>query len=204
MRLSDVLLEVFLNTLFVSSLWTTKRKNECQQCCIHFLRIFYLSVGSHFQGQSNTSTCGYNLHIWFLVVLGKRKNDSVDDTATCSETNCGSNFSCPKAVVLQIYVTYIYIYLYLQTQADSIKCVWNSLAPVTCLIHIRWLACWQYGKVLACEVYSSHPSLRTVACGLCVFPILSGFCWVHMDDRGVILVIFITVWWTKICLVILK
>jgi len=34
---------------------------------------------------------------------------------------------------------------------------------------------------------------ENLARGLCVFPMFSGFCWVHTEERGVCLVIFITV-----------
>lgn len=63
----------FFNMLLVSSLWTTKRKNECQQCCIHFLHISYLSIGSHFKGQSNTSACGYNLRTRVSSCAGSKE-----------------------------------------------------------------------------------------------------------------------------------
>lgn len=55
-----------------------------------------------------------------------------------------------------------------------------------------WLADNMGNYLLVTCMTLIHP-FESLPCGLCVFPILSGFCWVHMDEREVFLVIFITV-----------
>lgn len=78
----------------------------------------------------------------FLVVLSTRKNAS-----TSSEVNCGSNLSSQKQLFCEfIWPTYVYMYIHSGWHADSIKYTWNSLIPVTCLLHTH---------LMACDVYSS-------------------------------------------------
>lgn len=73
MRLSDILLELYLQYVTCFKFMDYKKKKECQQRCIHFLRISYLSIGSHFQGQSNINACGYNLHIGVTSCAGYKE-----------------------------------------------------------------------------------------------------------------------------------